>query len=88
MTSELIKAIVRAENLLVEGEYLGVERLLEIIRDHAQSAESLLNAQSHSMTEMHLKVKELTQSRDEWQERARKAEISLGWINSPDRMGS
>jgi hypothetical protein len=39
MTSELIKAIVRAENLLTEGEYQGVERLLEIIRDHAQSAE-------------------------------------------------
>jgi hypothetical protein len=76
--SELLSAIVRAENLLTEGEYQGVERLLEIIRDHAQSAESLLNAQSHSMTEMHLKVKELTERLNYWEKRARSCESELG----------
>jgi hypothetical protein len=84
MTSELIKAIVRAENLLTEGEYQGVERLLEIIRDHAQSAELFLNSQSKSMAALHFKIKELAadaamhkERMEFWEKRARSCESEL-----------
>lgn len=72
--SELLSSIQRAQDLLSDGDRAGISRLLDVVRDHAVSAETLIAAQTKSMTEMHLKNKELTERLAYWEKRARSSE--------------
>lgn len=74
--SELLSSIQRAQDLLSGGgrEGISIILVLDAVRAHALSAESMIAAQTKSMTEMHLKIKELTERLSYWEKRARSAE--------------
>ena len=75
--SELLSALNRAETLINQGEKQGAINILWVAIDHAKAAEQLLAAQTKSMTEAHLKIKELTERLSYWERRARSYESRL-----------
>lgn len=79
--NELQRNLVRIEELLEQGAISGAKHALWQAQEHARSSESLINAQTHSMTELSLKVKALAadsamykERMAYWEKRARSAE--------------
>ena len=80
--SEIASRLTRASNMLSERIYSGVEtcinhaiRLAYESDKQIKQLKSLNDAQTKSMTEMHLKIKELTERQDYLERRARAAEV-------------